>query len=320
VFTRSDSGGGPIENAAGLVAAIEAAVRDGMDVINLSLGEPEIEPSRNVVTLAIDAAAAAGVVPVVAAGNEYGDVGAGSVSSPATSARAIAVAAVQTSGSPPVSVHADFSSVGPTPISLLLKPDVAAPGVAILSSVPDDGWASADGTSAASPHVAGAAALLGQRHPTWTVDEIKSALVQTGTDATDEDGGALGPQFQGGGVIALARADRPFLFAEPTGISLGLLARGSTSDGTVHLEDEATAPAWQVTETRAPGAAAEPTCTCRFRSRSPESSSTRWSSLREWHKGTCRGTSFYREDRMSGASRSSDGLLPLRWSATARFR
>jgi hypothetical protein len=86
------------------------------------------------------------------------------------------------------------------------------------------------------------------------VDEIKSALVQTGTDATDEDGGALGPQFQGGGVIALARADRPFLFAEPTGISLGLLARGSTSDGTVHLEDAGDgAGIWQVTETRAPG-------------------------------------------------------------------
>ena len=62
-------------NAPELVAAIEAAVADGMDVINLSIGEPEIEPSRDVVALALDAAAAAGVVPVVAAGNDFDDYG-----------------------------------------------------------------------------------------------------------------------------------------------------------------------------------------------------------------------------------------------------
>jgi len=50
-------------NAAEIVAAIEAAVADGMDVINLSLGEPEVEPSRDLVALALDGAAAAGVVP-----------------------------------------------------------------------------------------------------------------------------------------------------------------------------------------------------------------------------------------------------------------
>ena len=58
-------------NAAEIVAAIEAAVDDGMDVINLSLGEPEVEPSRDIVARALDAAAAAGVVPVVAAGNDF---------------------------------------------------------------------------------------------------------------------------------------------------------------------------------------------------------------------------------------------------------
>ncbi len=63
-------------NAPEIVAAIEAAVGDGMDVINLSIGEPEIEPSRDVVALALDAAASAGVVPVVAAGNDFDDFGA----------------------------------------------------------------------------------------------------------------------------------------------------------------------------------------------------------------------------------------------------
>ena len=70
-------------NAPEIVAAIEAAVSDGMDVINLSLGEPEVEPSRDIVARALDAAAAAGVVPVVAAGNDFEEYGGGSSSRPA---------------------------------------------------------------------------------------------------------------------------------------------------------------------------------------------------------------------------------------------
>ena len=54
-------------NSAEIAAAIDAAVADGMDVINLSLGEPEVEPSRDLVVKAIEGAAAAGVVPVIAA-------------------------------------------------------------------------------------------------------------------------------------------------------------------------------------------------------------------------------------------------------------
>src|SRR5262249_5731227 len=80
----TDGGFGDDGNAPELVAAIEAAVGDGMNVINLSIGQPEIEPSRDVVALALDGAAAAGVVPVVSAGNDFVEFGAGSVSSPAT--------------------------------------------------------------------------------------------------------------------------------------------------------------------------------------------------------------------------------------------
>ena len=53
-----------------------------MDVINLSLGEPEIEPSRDIVVKAIDGAAQAGVVPAIAAGNDFDGFGRGSVGSP----------------------------------------------------------------------------------------------------------------------------------------------------------------------------------------------------------------------------------------------
>jgi subtilisin family serine protease len=235
VFVETDDGLSPNANSPSIVAAIEAAVADGMDVINFSGGEPEIEPSRDIVALALDAAATAGVVPVIAVGNDYNDFGAGSVSSPANSERAIAVGAVEITGTK--REHAGFSSVGPTTISLRLKPDVAAPGVDVLSSVPGGGWAEWQGTSMASPHVAGAAALLRQRHRAWTVEQLKSALVQSGVDSVDERGRAAGPRFQGGGVVALQRADRPLLFAEPTAASFGLMARGQNATQTVGLED-----------------------------------------------------------------------------------
>ena len=141
-------------------------MRDGMDVINLSLGEYEVNPARNLVDAAIDAAADAGVVPVSAAGNSFQELGRGSVGSPGSAAKGIAVAAVTNGGR-----LAPWSSQGPAPVSLRLKPDVSAPGVGILSVVPnrEGTWASFSGTSMASPHVAGGAALLLQRHPDWTV-------------------------------------------------------------------------------------------------------------------------------------------------------
>ncbi len=228
----TDAGVGLDGNAPELVAAIEAAVADGMDVINLSIGEPEIEPTRDLVTLALDAAAAAGVVPVVAAGNDYQDFGRGTVSSPGSSRAAITVGAV-TAGLP--SALASFSAAGPTPVSLRAKPDVVAPGVAILSSVPD-GWAALSGTSMASPHVAGGAALLRQRHPGWSPAEIKAALVGT---ARPVPGGTRpeDPSRVGAGLVQLAAADAPVLLAEPTSVSFGLLGRSRTTSATVSLTD-----------------------------------------------------------------------------------
>jgi subtilisin family serine protease len=252
-LVETDSGLSPNGNSPELVAAIEAAVRDGMDVVNLSLGEPEIEPRRDIVARALDAAAAAGIVPVVAAGNDFNDAGAGSVSSPASSVGAISVGAVEGRGGTPATFeHASFSSVGPTTISLRLKPDVVAPGVGVLSSVPGGGWSRVSGTSMASPHVAGAAALLRQRHPAWKVAQIKSALVQTGRDALGESAGPVTPAFQGGGVVTLGRADQPLVFADPTALSFGLLVPGSVVQAVVSLADAGGgAGAWDVAAVRA---------------------------------------------------------------------
>ena len=162
-------------NSAEIVAAVEAAVSDGMNIINLSLGEPEVDPRNDIVAQALNAASAAGVVVAVAAGNEFDQNGEGSVDSPGTAALAITVAAsTVASGGVASDRLASFSSGGPTPFGLLLKPDLSAPGLNILSSVPASSglWDEESGTSMATPHVAGAAALLRQRHPTWTVAQM----------------------------------------------------------------------------------------------------------------------------------------------------
>jgi subtilisin family serine protease len=223
-------------NSPEIAAGIEAAVRDGMDVINLSLGEPEIEPSRDLVVNAIRGATAAGVVATIAAGNEYEDYGRGSVSSPGSAPDAITVGAVSKSD-----VIASFSSSGPTPISLQLKPDVSAPGVDIVSSVPshNGSWASFSGTSMAAPHVAGAAALLRQRHPEWTPAQVKSALATTAGPvraAAVGDSEVLTTR-EGAGLVNLPRALEPRFFAAPVGLSFGLLAPGSTATRRVTLTD-----------------------------------------------------------------------------------
>ena len=236
---------GLIDNAGEVIAGIEAAVRDGMDVLNMSFGELETDPARNVVDRAVDGAAAAGVVPVAAAGNSFGDVGRGSIGSPATASRAISVAAVTKSN-----VLAEFSSSGPSALSLRMKPHVSAPGASILSSVPErEGtWASLSGTSMASPHVAAAVALLLQQHPQWTVDQITSALVQTGRPVLDPQTEEEAPTTrEGGGLVNLPAADNPLLFAKPAVVSLGLLRVGTARTVPVDLTDAGGgAGAWNV--------------------------------------------------------------------------
>jgi minor extracellular serine protease Vpr len=77
-----------------IVLAFEAAVNDGMDVINFSGGGPEIDPSADALIDALNNVAAAGVVPVISAGNDRDDFGYGSVGSPSNAPSAISVAAV----------------------------------------------------------------------------------------------------------------------------------------------------------------------------------------------------------------------------------
>jgi minor extracellular serine protease Vpr len=382
----------PVGNSAftpQIVAAFEDAVSDGMDVVNFSGGGPMLDPRNDALVEAVHNVAAAGVVPVISAGNDRDDFGLGSVGAPGTAPDAISVAAVSNahvfapvltvsapaglaripvnpgpSVTPPAWATADqrlvdvgtivgtdgkpvdrrlcgppsnveaavstlpsgsltgsvalvsrgsctfsskvarakaagatgivfvdnrpgeaewpgnasrlelpavmiadldgarlraatagtagratmrvgrdplevqtgrggtpmaFSSGGLTPFGHDLKPDVAAPGGSILSSTlretVGEPFAVFDGTSMAAPHVAGVAALLVQRHPTWTAAQIKSALMSTagpawGDTAQTTEAPVL---LEGAGLIDVGRADAPFVFTEPQSLSFHYL-------------------------------------------------------------------------------------------------
>ena len=380
----------PVGNSAftpQIVAAFEDAVADGMDVINFSGGGPMLDPRNDALVEAVHNVAAAGVVPVISAGNDRDEFGLGSVGAPGTAPDAISVAAVSnahvfaptltvsapagvspvpfsfgasttppawttidqtlidvgtivgTDGKPvdrrlcgppeniedgpgtlpagslagaialvsrgfctfaskaarakaagaqgvvyidnrpgeangvpvkvavPAVMVADldgerlrtamaasrgratvrlgrsplevrtgrggtptsFSSGGLTPFGHDLKPDLAAPGGSILSSTlretVGEPFAVFDGTSMAAPHVSGAAALLVQRHPTWTAAQIKSALMSTagpawGDTARTTEASVL---LEGAGLVNVARADQPLVFTEPQSLSFHYL-------------------------------------------------------------------------------------------------
>jgi subtilisin family serine protease len=82
-------------------------------------------------------------------------------------------------------IMAGFSGQGPTDVDFRIKPDVVAPGVNVLSSQPNGActtppcWAFFQGTSMATPHLAGAAAVVASQKPGWSAADIRSAIVNT---------------------------------------------------------------------------------------------------------------------------------------------
>ena len=108
---------------------------------------------------------------------------------PTTSADAVALRAADTASTTATTLNnpgftgfASFSSGGPRTGDSTLKPDIAAPGVSIISTASGTGNKGyvLSGTSMASPHVAGIAALVRQAHPDWTTEEVKAAIVNSG--------------------------------------------------------------------------------------------------------------------------------------------
>lgn len=121
-------------------------------------------------------------------------------------------------------IIAAFSSRGPTPFTFLIKPDVTAPGVNVYSSVFNDEFAFFQGTSMATPHLAGSAALLLDLNPGWSPADVKSALVNTAERVvTDHVNGTDDPGVlaRGGGRINLAFANAIPATLDPASVSFG---------------------------------------------------------------------------------------------------
>ncbi|MEA2030540.1 MAG: S8 family serine peptidase [candidate division Zixibacteria bacterium] len=175
-------------NGASIIDAFEwAADPDGdpnsiddlPDVINHSWGVKDIG-CQSVFFDMIDNLEALGIVNIFAAGNEGAE---SSIRNPANRALdsidCFAVGNVKPSL--PLTLWSN-SSRGPSDCNGEIKPNVVAPGYAIRSSVPNDNYSYLTGTSMSAPHVSGLVALLRQKNPNATVDEIKNAILTTAAD------------------------------------------------------------------------------------------------------------------------------------------
>jgi len=147
----------------------------------------------------------------------------------------------------PPDVLATSSGRGPA-YARYLKPDLVAPGDAVLSAYHASGaseppYEQISGTSVACAHVAGAAALLLQAHPTWTHDKIKSALMATADRdvyATSSSGTPTSLLGRGAGRVDLTRASNPSVLCSPASVSLGQVSTGTSHTVQIALNDPCT--------------------------------------------------------------------------------
>ena len=140
-------------------------------------------------------------------------------------------------------IMAGFSSRGPTDVDFRVKPDVVAPGVNVLSSVPTAGsvlspacavppcWAFFQGTSMATPHLAGSAAVVLGQHPTWSPAEVRSAIVNTADAGVLKNFSTGAPETNvnviGAGRENLNAAVHASVALDPVSISFGAVPFGS---------------------------------------------------------------------------------------------
>ncbi|MFE7307978.1 S8 family serine peptidase, partial [Streptomyces sp. NPDC057546] len=197
-----DNGGSGSYSA--IIGGMDWAAHSGADIVSMSLGGQATD-GTDVLSLVLDGLSEeTGTLFVVAAGNTGADY---TVGSPGAAASALTVGAVDRDDK-----LAPFSSRGPRVGDNGAKPDLTAPGVDIVAARAagtsmghpvDAAYTAASGTSMATPHVAGAAAILAGRHPDWSGQQLKDALMSTTRTAPDQTA-----YEQGTGRVDVARSVR----------------------------------------------------------------------------------------------------------------
>ncbi len=200
-----------------VLAGMQWAVAQGARIVNLSFGGPDtqaVEPEEAAIN---QLTASFGTLFVVAAGND--GPGVSTVDSPGAADAALTVGAVDLTNT-----VTNFSSRGPRQGDEAIKPDITAPGASITAArsstglwgTPGSRYVTLGGTSMATPHVAGAAAILAQQHPTWSAKEFKDALM-----ASAVPNAAQSVWNQGAGEVNVAAAYAQPLLVDPPSLSLG---------------------------------------------------------------------------------------------------
>jgi serine protease AprX len=202
-----------------VIQAIDAAIAlkntYNIRVMNLSLGRPVFEPAAlDPLCQAVEAAWKAGIVVVVAAGNDgrlnsQNNYGYGTITAPGNDPYVITVGAMKTNGTTTRTddLIASYSSKGPTTFDHYVKPDLVAPGNRVVSTMLSGETLNREfasnrvasdyfilsGTSMAAPVVSGAAALLLQKTPSMTPDQVKARLMRTATKTFPASSVAIDP-------------------------------------------------------------------------------------------------------------------------------
>ncbi|GAA1759107.1 S8 family peptidase [Agromyces humatus] len=207
-----------------IIAAMEWAA-ERADIVSMSLGTRQGSDGLDVMSEALDTISAeTDALFVVAAGNSSAPE---TIGSPGAAASALTIGSIDD----PTGALSWFSSQGPLVRSGALKPDLAGPGNDVTAarsadSAGDGAYIGMSGTSMATPHVAGAAAIVKQQHPEYTSAQLRAALVSTATDV------GLTPYEVGSGVVDVANAVESTVVASGSG-DFGMLSWGEAAEPVV---------------------------------------------------------------------------------------
>jgi len=203
--------------------AIYYAADNGATVINMSFGCPY---ESILMKEAINYAYSKGCIMVASSGN-VDSFSAGQPFYPAANDHVIAVSAIEEDGDVSIWNFYAFSNFGDFV-------DICAPGTSILSTLPHDQYGYANGTSMASPFVAGVAALLKSKHMDWTPDQVEARLKQTASDVYRVNNQAFLAGKLGAGTVnakkALGNLSMAITYPKPSSIISGsVVVKGSAN-------------------------------------------------------------------------------------------